>query len=255
MRVTILGCGPAGLMAAHAVRQELPKAEIYIYSETKKSVISGAQYLHEAIPGLTSPSPDGIINFVKHGTRAGYATKLYGSPDAPCSWDAFDGGPVQAWQLDKVYDELWDRFSILIEEATVEAFDMIELLEDNDLVISAIPKPAICVKPYEHEFHSREIWISDYNNLPYEYSDNVILYNGDPLDHWYRASRLFGHDSTESTDPMAGAVRGIKPLGHTCNCWSGKVACVGRFGRWEKGVLVNHAYRNAIEACRALQPV
>lgn len=250
MDVAVLGCGPAGLLAAHAAKQEGAR-EVGVFSLRQKSMISGAQYVHEAIPGLTAASPDALIRYIKHGTRAGYATKVYGSPDAPCSWDHFESGEVHAWQMEKVYDALWDEWYDEIQDGRVDAGDIAILLDDYDLVISAIPKTQTCIR--DHDFRWKNVWIADYNSLPYE-TDNVILYNGDPLDHWYRASRLFGHDSTESTDPMTGAKRGMKPLSNDCDCWK-EITYVGRFGKWEKGVLVHHAYRDAIGACRALQQV
>lgn len=253
MNVAVLGCGPAGLMAAHAASQE--GATVTIYSIRAKSIISGAQYMHDPIPGLTDETPDGYVTYLKHGTRAGYAEKVYGSRDAPCSWDSFDHGQVPAWRMEYAYNLLWERWESAIVGETIIGDDIDSLIYTHDLVISSVPKPSLCMKGSQHSFTHKDIWIADYNSIPLGLDDNVILYNGDPLDHWYRASNLWGHEATESTTPMTGARKGIKPLTNDCTCHDGKIARVGRFGRWEKGVLVHHAYKNAIEACRALQQV
>lgn len=250
--VAILGCGPAGLMAAHAAEQ-LGAGDVIIYSVPSKSEIHGAQYLHEYIPGLTEAKPDGEVTFIKHGTRDGYAEKVYGRKDAPCSWDHFNGGNYPAWQMDKVYDKLWEKWYDVIIHQIIGPEDIPLLLDENDIVISSIPKPQLCIRGCE--FLHKSVWIAPYNSLPHDAADNVVLYNGDPLDHWYRASRLFGHDSTESVNPMEGAKPGIKPLSNKCVCWSGEIAKVGRFGRWEKGVLVHDAYKDTMEALSAMQQV
>lgn len=250
MKVAVLGCGPAGLLAAHTA--ESKGAEVTIFSQPSKSPIHGAQFIHEPIPGLTHDTPDDYVRFIKHGTRAGYAEKVYGKSDAPCSWDHFEDGFVPAWQTEKVYDVLWERFAGSIVPLRVDPGDIPIWLDDYDRVFSTIPKPQLCIRG--HEFTWKNVWIADYCSLPYDVRNNVILYNGDPLDHWYRASRLFGHDATESTDPMSGAVPGMKPLSNNCDCWP-ELVNVGRFGKWEKGILVHHAYGQVTEALDAVQPL
>src|SRR4051794_36471109 len=112
MDVAVLGCGPAGLLSAHAAI--LGGCDVLVYSIKQKSPMNGAQYLHSPIPELTSQDPDAIIRYAKVGTRAGYATKVYGHPEAPCSWDKFEEGPRPAWSLSDSYEELWSRYGDLI---------------------------------------------------------------------------------------------------------------------------------------------
>ena len=71
-----------------------------------------------------------------------------------------------------------------------------------------------------------------------------MVYNGDPLWTWYRASLIDGHAALESTKPFSGAWSGVKPLATTCDCYR-QIKRVGRFGRWQKGVLVHHAFAQA----------
>ena len=50
MIVAILGCGPTGLVAAHAcAMKHIP---FVIFSKKRKSFLFGSQYLHEPIPGV-----------------------------------------------------------------------------------------------------------------------------------------------------------------------------------------------------------
>lgn len=245
-RVPVLGCGPAGLLAAHAVA--LAGHEPLIISERAvKSEIPGAVYLHEPIPELTSREPDALVRFVKLGTREGYAYKVYGSRFHPCSWDKFDEGEQPAWVLQAVYDDLWERYSPLIAEQRIDHEAAKMLADAFPLVVSTIPAPALCADN-EHAFGSRTVWI---NRRPQpevaDYGDPVIIYDGRigaGFEH-YRTSLIFGHGATEYgvDQPMYDCVRGTKPLGTDCDCLPG-IFRAGRFGRWEPGVLSHHAFKS-----------
>lgn len=245
LSIAILGCGPAGLLAAHACARA--NVEFNIYSVKRKSVISGAQYVHNPIPGIHSEqAPDGQIAYAKTGTREGYARKVYGNPDAPVSWDIFPEGLYAAWSMERTYDFLWDEFSKEIEHITITPKFCAELVEVEEVVISAIPAPAICQNA-AHHFHQTSIWIRE--GAPTHearLTDNSIVYNGDKNVPWYRASNLFGHESVEFGRTVHHGARGMKPTGHDCNCQP-KVLRVGRFGRWERGVLVTDGFTRTID--------
>lgn len=239
MFIAILGCGPAGLLARHAVAMAgYPQADIY--SRMVKSEMPGAQYVHEHIPGTPGQRADGLIRFEKWGVKKLYAERVYGSPDAECSWDKFEEGDVQAWSMGRVYDWLWDQYEKDITDTDVNS-NVVDILRgDYDLVISSIPAPILC-DIREHRFESVGVNIAPVFALPEDPRDNTIIYNGGLKGDWYRTSRIFGNASTESRYDMLGAVRGVKPLRHSCDCRP-HVMRVGRFGRWERGVLVNHAF-------------
>lgn len=239
--VAILGCGPAGLLAAHGAVQM--GFEPHIFSVKKKSVMPGAMYVHERIDDVTEAEPDGVITFRKTGNRAGYAQKVYGDAQAPVSWDQFPVGEYPAWSMSALYDTLWDRYggSIIDQELGTEAIG--EIAKGHRLTISTIPAHQLC---YEgHHFGGQPVWISE--NSWAGVGENEIVYNGDLNDHWYRSSRIFGHEATESAQQMPSAFQGTKPLSTDCDCQP-EVVRVGRFGQWKKGVLVHHAYRESMEA-------
>jgi hypothetical protein len=253
MRVCILGCGPAGLLAAYAAA--LQGCQIDIISKKVKSKIPGAVFLHEPIPYLTAPDPDGVVTFIKHGTRAGYAAKVYGNQDADCSWDLFPQGERPAWSMFKYYNKLWDWYENRIIDATVAHShdDQIpDITQDYDLVISSIPAKTLCHNK-SHKFNSQHIYILNKTVDPT--LDNTIVYNGVFRDCWYRTSKLFDHEATESTMKFSDSFifnlgarmdRGYKPLNTDCDCYP-DIKRVGRYGRWEKGILVHHAYKQTVE--------
>jgi hypothetical protein len=244
LSIAILGCGPAGLLAAHACARA--GVEFNIYSVKRKSPISGAQYLHKPIPGIhNNQGPDGHIAYAKTGTREGYARKVYGNPDAPVSWDKFEEGLYAAWSMQQTYDFLWDEFSKDIEHITISPKFCADLVRVEDIVISSIPAPAICMSA-NHRFHQTTVYLRDgdptYEEAP---MDNSIIYNGVPNVPWYRASNLFGHRSVEFGNKVRGAQRGMKPTGHNCDCQP-EVLRIGRFGRWERGVLAHDGFDRTV---------
>jgi len=106
----------------------------------------------------------------------------------------------------------------------------------------------ICRDP-RHDFKNQPVWIND--EVPYEVEvrDDMIVYNGRTDEHWYRASRIAGKEAIETTKPMDGWRYGHKPLSTNCNCQDHlgeKFASVGRFGKWEKGVLSHTAFWDAL---------
>lgn len=252
MNVAVLGCGPAGLLAAHAA--QLLSHRVDIYSRKVKSPLSGAQYVHDPIPQVAEGQPDGRLNYIKRGSRQGYALKVYGSEDAPCSWDNFPEGELPAWSMPSMYDKLWDKFTNKIHDTEVTSDVIVDLFPKYDKIISAMPLKALCHNK-AHRFKGAQVYITPQAEVE---QDNTIVYNGCAGDRWYRTSKIFGHGSTESTRPTEGAWAGIKPTWSNCTCWQ-EIIRVGRFGKWEKGVLVHHAFQEATyeltpEALREAKP-
>lgn len=217
-----------------------------IFSIPEKSKMPGAQFLHRPIPDLTDPAPDLRINFVKLGSREGYARKVYRRRDAPTSWDAFPEGPRVAWALAPVYDRLWERYrgEVVEGEITQRTLDGIESRFDR--AFSTIPAQVLCEHSRAHAFRWADVWIRT-APAPRSRMNNFIEYNGSPLTGHYRCSCINGEFSQEFGHPVAKAQPGRKPLDTTCDCRP-FFHRLGRFGKWSKGVLVHHAYEEARDA-------
>jgi len=259
MKVAILGCGPAGMLAAHAANG----ADVTIYAtEAKPSLIYGAQYVHEAIPGLTDEKTWEEVSFAKVGNSGGYANKVYGSYDAPCSWELFDGS-VRAYPMLEVYQEAWRRYSPQIKERRIVSSDIAVLCDEYDLVFSSIPADRLCQNG-RHQFSKTWIWSAQ---AGYVGVRNLIVYSGRPGDDWYRASNLFGFPQIEFPGTVVPkkigdqdfiwfenrrvpVYPGIKPTVTNCDCHLNLPSFerIGRFGRWKKGILVTNAYHDALNA-------
>jgi len=253
----VLGSGPAGLLAAHALVREHDITPV-IYARGPRSIIHGAQFLHVAIPGIVSPEPDAAVKFEHWGVAEEYAMKVYGDAAAPCSWRAF-GDEVPIWSMQRAYDELWMTYKDLV--VPVELLkDQIAMVEDTfDLVISTIPADALCQNG-AHNFEHATVWVTDkaQDGVPVP---NCIVLNGVYSEPWYRSSNILGYGSTEwpgtlfdyqiselSADQR---VRVQKPLRTDCTCRP-HVVRAGRFGEWKKGVLVHDAYNKVREVLNAV---
>jgi hypothetical protein len=259
MKVAILGCGPAGLIAAHSAATV--GHDVVIYSRKRRSITFGAMYLHAPIPDISPDNPEMMIDVNKVGTRWGYAESVYGDPNAEVSWDKFTIGPTPGWDLKSAYSKLWRQYNKLIVDVQVTP-ESVEGIK-ADMVFSAIPARSICLD-WQHRFDAVNIVVL---HGPTTVEENIMVYNGVDLvgmPAWYRYSRIRGYQSWEfsedhaptniSTSVLAEGVRvskGIKPLRTTCTCHP-NVVRIGRFGKWDRHAFTHHGYE---EVRSALQQV
>lgn len=242
MRVTVLGAGPAGLIAAHSA--VLLGCEVRILSKKEKSFIGGAQYLHEPIPGISKLYPDGEIKIEMWGDAEGYALKVYGDRKAKTSWTNYNHGEHRpAWNLRQTYDLLWSQYEHLITNIMVTP-DLLreQVAKSTDFIVSSIPAKGICERvSFGHHFHKQKVLISQETAAE---ENNLIIWNGDADLPWYRWSRIFGVNGGYEY-PLGAIVQGAtvisKPLLTNCNCYPGMLR-VGRYGRWHKEALTHEAF-------------
>jgi hypothetical protein len=251
MTVHILGCGPAGLAAAHAAVEQ--GHDIRIFSKNRKSEMFGAQYLHKPIPHLYDEDPKPVeVTYRLQGSILQYRTKVYGAGyDGSVSPDELEQNHP-AWDIRQSYDRLWELYSDAIEETRVHPRWMM-FNQNLRPMISSVPLEDICLHPSLCNFTSATIWAAGeapgrklaIENGKTPLMDNEVICNGLSEPTWYRASRIFGHATIEwpwSAGPNAMVPAAVvKPISNNCQCWN-DVLKVGRYGKWEKGVLVHHAF-------------
>lgn len=260
MRAAILGCGPAGLLAALAAEQH--GYEPVIMSNKAPSVLFGAQYLHRDIPDLHLSSA--TINYGLVGTADGYRRKQYGDAKVKVSPESLDTTHM-GWDIRAAYDQLWKKYESAIRDVGVFGADdmdtMFHVLLDDieaDIVFNTVPLPALCVKKNEHKFEAVEGYaFGDYPSFgrtapfaPAE--DNTVICDGTIDVSWYRLSKVFGCTTIEwpklqVKPPVEGLSLFRKPISTNCDCHSW-MKNLGRFGRWQKGVLASDAYDDAVAA-------
>jgi hypothetical protein len=253
-KVAIFGCGPAGLLAAHACA--LAGVDFFVLSRKEPSKLYGAQFLSEAIPHI--PAPQQTVNISLHGTLNGYRKKVYGSEYVgPVSPQEFVGRRT-AYDIRTVYRVLWELYSESVESydfdpnsfsSTVEMFT-----QEGVDVFSSLPADSMCVNP-EHKFESRSIYaIGDAPDLgircPIRVPPGHFVYSGQNWTSWYRAANVFDHCTVEWPNrksvrkpPVSDVVSVQKPLSTDCTCFP-NVRRIGRYGEWKKGVLAHSAFHN-----------
>lgn len=241
--VAILGCGPAGLIAAHAV--EAFGGKPTILSKKVKSEIPGSQYLHEPIPGLTSVYPENTVQYVRMGTAEGYAEKVYGDAARYTGWDNYRA-IYPSWNVIKAYDALWDRFGEEVIAWEVAPYDIQYLINTYGTVISTLPQWILCQE--SHKFHGVPYWIKPLPMPEIDRGNDIVIYNGMEDDHWYRYSILGDRCSIETTVPIRGSgwLNGTKAINNDCDCHP-EVHRVGRWAEWKHGVLLHSVYHRVKE--------
>lgn len=254
MKIAVLGCGPAGLMVAHAVT--LAGYEPYIISKRVKSRMYGAMYLHQRLPGMKQ-EPDFQLEIVKTGSAEGYAQKVYGDWRHPVSFSEFEGGKFPAWDLRKAYDWLWTLYNLNIQDFEVDRGFLDLVASENDIVFSTIPAALLC--DGSHDFHAQQIYVLHGEDPYFTQDRHLMWYEGRADKDWYRFSQFGNYLSWEYSDRVNFQLRmpyqvtyGTKPISNNCDCLPENVIRLGRFGAWKKGCLTHHAYEEAREVLSAL---
>lgn len=245
--IVIVGCGPAGLLSAWAAEQHGLHPIILGGKEPTKSVIQGAQYLHSAIPGLTSPEEAFTVRYKKVGNAKQYVHKVYQKniPTSLSSWWKFSM-EHEAYPLHEVYDRLWEHFKGGIQATAFNASmaPAYKKMTGRNVICSA-PLPSIVNT--EFDFQTETVVVVS-GECEEDVGYNEIVYYGDTEHRAYRSSNILGHKSIEypGHEILTGGVYVTKPLRAVGTRPDG-VDLVGRYGRWRKGVLVDDAYTETVE--------
>jgi hypothetical protein len=251
LRVLVLGCGPAGLIAAYAAQREFG-AKVKILSVKRPSQLFGCQYLHEPIPGISDEDQWHDMTYTLEGDAEDYRRKVYGSLTPPVSPQHLAGNH-RAWDLRVAYARLWEMFEPSITDLRLTPEMIVPMLSDimPDVVISSLPAPVLCQVGEQHTFTSVKCWaIGDAPELGQSVHITCqpfhVVCNGLPDTGWYRLSNCFGYGTVEwpghrKRPPLEGVVEFSKPLITNCDCMP-SILRVGRYGMWRKGVLSHEAY-------------
>jgi hypothetical protein len=246
----VLGCGPAGLMAAWAFKRE--GFDVTIRSRPVKSQFAGAQYLHNMIPGITPEEPNIEVDFIKLGLAGVYRQKAHGEVKGiKSSWHTMPTGLVEGWSLRAAYDLLWMELHELIEDTELDPDKVMKYTFDYDVVASSVNLESLC---YQHHLFTSEhhfIVPAAEHVIP----PSTVIYNGYPVEEgpdgdlvnwWHRGSNIDGTAFLETTS-LPKHYKGTpitvkKPISTNCTCYPQKFVKVGRFGKWDKTALADSAF-------------
>ena len=294
MKVAILGCGPTGLMAAHACHQL--KVDATVFSKKRKSELVGSQYLHK--PVAVNPYSGVNVKYVVLGTPEEYRQKVHGK-----WWDGHvapeDFEPDhKAWNIRTAYDNLWTIYGRDVVGYTIPdpsmfsdtyrddgaMFETVSRdlgLHEFDLVISTVPRDLWRISGEEFIYSEgwalgdapeRGIFVEDllassFGEVPLYQKpdgsyipDNHIICDGTSQVPWTRLSRVFGYTTVEwphhTPQPHPQAARVRKPLHYSPASQNPNPTAdwlhVGRYGQFEKGVVVTDAFDQVIKKIRSM---
>lgn len=251
MNVLVLGCGPAGLMAAHAAA--LGGHDVVIASKKRKSHLYGAQYLHAPIPGMTKLPPV-QVTYELWGTAQDYRRKVYGSQHRGSVSPEDLAETHLAWDIRQTYDALWDTYGsyVVNVDLTDEEHTLNEVVDSWEpyVTLSTIPATLLCSRG--HTFHSQVVWaVGDAPDAGQlcpvrQAGPQHIICNGSREPAWYRNANVFDYTTVEYAvrPPLEGVAEVVKPLETNCDCYPGIIR-LGRYGRWQKGILSHTAFSMA----------
>jgi hypothetical protein len=244
-------------MAVHAAA--LAGHDVVCVSLKRKSPLYGCQYLHQPIPEISSV--DGVsVKYDLYGTVEQYRQKVYGVDfQGEVSPEDLVGDHF-AWDIREAYDQLWSIYSGYIIDANARDERVKDWAHGADYVFSSIPAPVLCSNE-THIFKSETVWaIGDAPELGIKSPVNVasfhVLCNGEEYPGWYRAANVFGYSTVEYPErlkpPFEGVAKVTKPISTNCDC-KPKIRRLGRFGKWQKGVLSHTAFSEVTETVGAEQ--
>jgi len=253
MHVIVIGCGPAGLAAAHAAVGL--GCTVKVIGPRKRTPQHGPVFLQRPIPGISNDHPDGYIKqIVVGGSIIDYRLKLYGDVNISITSDGILREGIHTWSVQKAYSSMWEMYCGFIKDMTLAPHEVGGL--DADLIVSTAPAPNLCMNPARighwqagHRFESVPIALYFESSYPRQ-PINTIIYNAYEEPRWVRSSNVFGNEVTEyrpedletETDDFQDPDRIIqKPLSTTCDCHPQVLRC-GRFGKWNNMAWIDSAY-------------
>lgn len=242
MKVIVIGCGPAGLAAAHAAVGL--GCDVKILAPKLKTPQRGPLLIQRPIPGINRDHPDGTVHqVVIGGSILDYRYRLYGDINIGINGNILQP-QYHAWNHRDSYDRLWALYNDLIVDRTVLPSELRVMHRAADLVVSTANAKRLCQHRGDspHEFQSAYVMTINeamYPNQP----QNTIIFNAGNRYPWVRSSRIFGAQVTEFTTAhrIPGGRLIEKPISTNCNCYP-HVLRTGRFGAWKNETWVDTAY-------------
>jgi hypothetical protein len=246
MRIAVIGCGPAGLAAAHAAHGL--GAGVTIYSPGQKSPQRGPLVLQRPIPAISTDHPDGYIKqLVIGGSILDYRYKLYGDINISIQGNILADG-YHCWKFIETYDRLWELYMEPGEcraahvTMDVSSQELSWMVHEFDLVINTAPLRNICYKA--HTFRDKPVEITMNRSYPNQPEDTTI-FNAGNYYPWVRSAWLLGNECTEwlpgTVPDELESITIHKPISHDCDCYP-DVLLTGRFGAWRNETWVDTAY-------------
>lgn len=260
MKVVVIGCGPAGLAAAHAAVGL--GAEVEVIAPKEKTPQRGPLLIQRPIPGINTSHPDATIHQrVIGGSILDYRYKLYGDINIAINGNILEP-QYHAWNHFKTYERLWAMYSGLIIDRRVTPGELLLMQDSVELVVSTASAKDMCYRNQILSYHHTKVGQHNFRYAPVRVTpecsypdqpDNTIIFNAGNTEQWVRSSRIFGNEVTEWPAELAPerARLILKPISTDCDCFP-RVLRTGRFGKWKNETWVDTAYWDTYSAVEGI---
>ena len=251
--VLILGAGPSGMMAAHAVAQLGLDPVIVDKDPDRQRRNSGIYYLHSSCELAISSAVLqqrvlGGSNLADAELAAAYGQKVYGTSDVSSSsiLDARYQSQVTIYNAAEALDHLWQMYGHRVIKSTVDGFEQVESMSQlYSKVISTIPASVL----FPHIQYAYDEAYVHASTAPVE--DCFVYYNVGKVVPWYRCSAVFGLFTAEYTArERVGDYdwkRVVKVKGKSAPLpYYDWLICTGRYGAWDKGFLTDLVFTDVL---------
>ena len=265
--IAILGAGPAGMMAAHAVSQAGFQPVIYDRNPDKTRRNAGVFILHDDC-GLALKSIEvdqrilGAEIYRREANKLFLTCKAYNSkvypkekpkPTSVSIMDAMKHPRLSVFNVAEALDHLWNMYGKYVKPLEISGFaDVFSLGSVYKRVVSTIPMP-ILFPDIEYFSTDAFVYVSE---APPE--DSFIYYNVGSAINWYRCSAVYGVFTAEYANEQAALQDGhtidkLKKVQKVIDCdrkdqlpeipW---LTLTGRYGAWDKTCLTHHVYADIL---------
>ena len=256
MEVAILGAGPSGMMAAHAVRMLGGQVVIFDRDPDQTRRSSGVYFLHSACDLTLTPVTvrhrvTGAMGLTVEEVARRYSAKVYGPGNSPKTSvvSALATPEVVAYNAEEALAQLWQAYGDRVQRWAISGLvDVLRLRDEVGLVVSTIPAPTLFPRVEYASVQCSVVVRQVEREKPW------VEYNIEEGVSWYRRASLFG---TETTEYGVGqrAVVGMGAVERVVTKVVGRgplppiegLLLTGRYGAWDKWFLTDRVYQHVRE--------
>lgn len=256
----ILGSGPSGMMAAHAVYDSGYTAEIYDKDPDQSRRNSGVFVLHDNCNLGLDPIEIrqfiiGAVGISEEHISEIYTSKVYGDTNLPKKvsvLSALKNPSIIGYDANIAVQRLWDLYSSRVVKAHIDKGLLNSFLSNDLYVISTIPAYQLLdinVTEFTYKRVCVKVSEAPKGEAPF------ILYNINRHMNWYRCSAISGvftkeynHGEIIISPNNSSSIRDVKKVvGNGFTHPNKRVLLTGRYGAWNKSILTHNVYYQVLE--------
>lgn len=280
MNVVVIGGGMAGMLAAKACEDALGVIPTLHTDRLPRPVtwadMGGIHVLHNAcgltvaempvtnsvvMPQIDDPQLLATLSaWERKMANASYGAKVYGSRKASTSLMRMPG-VIEGFDYVAAFNQLCEKYGgLYLTGKPLDERGLYALSKKYDMVITSVPRHHVTPNWVQHPLSMAYVSALPPVGFmpPKELGQHFVVYNTEPKDSWSRTARVMCNRkeywSTEYNTIPKVAPPDLRPIEKVMAsedyAMPQNVLAVGRFGKWQPGVLAHDAYWDTIEELR-----